>query len=124
MGMKEFGELVRITRERKNIRAYDLAYAIKQNPSWVSRLESGMITHPPSPSVMSGLAEFLGISEMEMFAAMGYRPSQNESTDSDPTGASIARAVEGWTPRQKKLLWQYIEAVSTALDESDAGDES
>ena len=70
--MTEFGELVKETRERKNIRAYDLAYSIGLNPSWISRLEAGSLTHPPAPDVMRLLSESLGLSTASMFEAMGY----------------------------------------------------
>jgi len=123
MGMKEFGDLIRSARERKNIRAYDLAYALGQNPSWISRLEAGAITHPPAPHVMSGLSDSLGIPETELFAAMGYQVTSDETPVSDPLSASIARAVQGWTPAQKRLLWQYIEAVDTAFHQQSTDDE-
>lgn len=121
--MREFGEFIRSTRERKNIRAYDLAYALGQNPSWMSRLESGGMTHPPSPTVMDALSKSLEVPMPELFAAMGYPMDESETPVSDPLGASIARAVQGWTPTQKKLLWQYIEAVDTAFHEQSTDDE-
>jgi len=124
MGMNEFSNLIKEARTRKRMRGYDLAYAIGQTPSWLSKLEGGDLSHPPAPHVLNGLSNALDIPETEMLKALGYLPESDETPVSDPLSASIARAVEGWTPRQKKLLWQYIEAVSTALDETDAGDES
>lgn len=93
--MQDFGDLIRRSREQKNVRGYDLAYALGQNPSWLSRLESGALTHPPSPSVMDGLRDQLGIPIAEMFAAMGYAVDEPGRTVTlDPVRSGLIRRVE------------------------------
>lgn len=119
MGMKELGELLRAARERRGVRAYDLSYLIGQNPSWLSRIEAGSLTHPPAPDVMQALSEALNVPQSTMLEALGYHVLEEESPTYDETAATIARAVRDWTPRQKKLLMDYIEVVSEALDAYD-----
>jgi transcriptional regulator with XRE-family HTH domain len=123
MGMREFGELVRSTRERNNVRGYDLAFALGQTPSWVSRLESGGMTHPPSPAVLDVLAERLGLTVREMLAEMGYERLNEEwrtggRPEPTPLHPRLARVAErlGDVPITDKNL-TALERVVEALIE-------
>lgn len=92
MGMRELGDLIRVARERLGVRAYDLSYAIGQNPSWLSRIEDGKLTHPPAPGVLSALSDQLGIRQADMLEAIGYELNRKpDPIPDDPREVIIER---------------------------------
>jgi transcriptional regulator with XRE-family HTH domain len=70
--METLGPLVRMTRERKGIRAADLAYHIGKDPSYLSRLERDLLKDLPTPDVLVALARELDIPETRLLRALGF----------------------------------------------------
>jgi transcriptional regulator with XRE-family HTH domain len=70
--MDTFGSLVRATRERKGIRAADLAYQIGKDPSYLSKLERDILKDIPPPDVLAGLERELGLPQIALLRALGY----------------------------------------------------
>lgn len=109
--MSEFGELIRNARERMNLRAFDVAFSLGQSPSWVSKLESGQLVHPPDPSVLLALSDILGVPEIDMFRAMGYRAFGEDSPPYDADTDALIRSIQEMTPSQRAKLKQVIKIL-------------
>lgn len=74
--MDTIGPLVRQARERKGIRAADLAYQIGKDPSYLSKLERDLLKEIPEPSVILALSRALDIPERQLLRALGYLSSE------------------------------------------------
>lgn len=120
MGATELGKLIRAARLRKGWQQDDLGQRLGVDRSYVSAIEGGKRNWPQT--YIKRLSEVLGLDEIEMARAAGLISPDggiSEAPVYDATSVAIARAVAGWTPRQKSLLWSYIEAVAAALDATD-----
>ena len=99
--MNELGELIRIARERSKFATQrDFADAIQKDPSWVSRLERGLIKETPTPQDMNHLAQALLISQSDMLKAAGYDLGDQGS---DPR----SDAVRHLSPIIDRYVWQH-----------------
>ena len=76
IGTKEFGDLLRTARERRGMSRNDLVEATGLSYPYISQLETAY--RKPSPAAIQKLADALGISLDEIFAAM-TRPSPEPS---------------------------------------------
>ena len=110
--MNEFAAIIREQRERKRIRAYDFAYQLGQVPSWVTKLESGSMSHPPAPSVLRGIAGVLDLPETELLRALGYL-SEDEPTD-DPVDLDRLGLVSRL--RRVRLTPERVGSLERILD--------
>jgi len=88
-GSKELGELLRRARERRGMSRNDLVEASGLSYPYVSQLETAY--RMPSPAAIRKLADALGISLDDIFAAMS-KPS--------PEPLSVRKRVDdsGWIP--------------------------
>lgn len=75
--MGTLGPLVRKTREHKGIRAADLAFQIGKDPSYVSKLERDILKEIPDPGTLRLLSDALGIAELRLLEAIGYRVTED-----------------------------------------------
>lgn len=112
--MTEFAALVKQERERQGIRAYDLAFKLEQTPSWVSRLESGDMANPPTPTLMAKLSEELGLSERRMLRSLGYLSTETETPEDtidmfDPLDQQLVRLMPLLGDRDKEALLSYAQ---------------
>jgi transcriptional regulator with XRE-family HTH domain len=117
------GELIRSARARNKWLGRELAAKLEIDPGTLSRLENDNYKDTPSPELIARISSVLSIPQTTLLESLGYQVTADETPVSDPLSASIARAVQGWTPAQKRLLWQYIEAVDTAFHEHSTDDE-
>lgn len=93
-----FGELVRRARERKGLKAFELADLMHTHGSAISRLENGTFKETPAPDVMRQLSEILGLSDHDMLAALGYAleaPAEAPATPDEELRNRLHRAVDG-----------------------------
>ena len=95
IGIKEFGDLLRTARERKGMSRNDLVEATGLSYPYISQLETAY--RKPSPAAIQKLADALGISLDEIFAAM-TKPSPKHSVrkrSTTPAGCrrGVARAA-------------------------------
>ena len=90
-GSKELGELLRRARERRGMSRNDLVEASGLSYPYVSQLETAY--RMPSPAAIRKLADALGISLDDIFAAMS-KPS--------PDPLSVRKRVDdsGWIPNE------------------------
>ena len=90
-GSKELGELLRRARERRGMSRNDLVEASGLSYPYVSQLETAY--RMPSPAAIRKLADALGISLDDIFAAMS-KPS--------PEPLSVRKRVDdaGWIPNE------------------------
>ena len=66
------GAYIRAAREQANISQGQLATAIKVNPSYIARIESGERAKPAA-DVLQRIADALGIDSGELLAFLGVR---------------------------------------------------
>ena len=121
--MATLGALVREARERKRLSTTALSHAVGISQSTLSRIENDRIVEAPEPQLLRRLSDVLELPQPVLLESLWYQVTSDETPVSDPLSASIARAVQGWTPAQKRLLWQYIEAVDVAFHEHATDDE-
>ena len=109
-GMDRLGALVRSTRERKGMRAADLAYRIGKDPSYVSKLERDLMKEIPDPATIHALAEVLGIAEPRLLEAIGYVVAEPtpEPLPADSVRAEVMALVPGMTERRARALLALI----------------
>jgi transcriptional regulator with XRE-family HTH domain len=113
MRLKELRKEARLTQ-------IELAETSGVPQGTISRIESGSYKEIPPPEIINPLARSLSVDAGRLLEAAGFEmASGTESQPVDPQSETIARAVRNWTPAQKKLLWNYIEAVSAALDQNE-----
>lgn len=75
--MEEFGELIRVARERRGYRSQAaLARRLDRDQSFVSRLERGAVKELPTPEVLEQVGDVLGLTMEEMLTAAGYLNQQ------------------------------------------------
>lgn len=82
--METLGPLIRSTRERRGIRATDLAHAIGKDPSYLSKLERDLLKEIPPPDVIVALSKELSLPELRLVKALGFLAT--EQGDSNATG--------------------------------------
>ena len=89
IGTKEFGDLLRTARERKGMSRNDLVEATGLSYPYISQLETAY--RKPSPAAIQKLADALGISLDDIFAAM---------TQPSPQPLSVRKRTDdaGWIP--------------------------
>lgn len=116
--MKTLGSVIREAREQRGLSVLDLALSVGVSQSTISRLENNEYARAPKPELLGAVARKLKLSEFELVKLAGYRIGE-ESPAYDPLSEQIARATASWSPRQKALLWQYVQDISAALDSRD-----
>lgn len=102
-GSREFGDLLRVARERRGISRRELAEATNLSYPYISQLETGY--RQPSPGAIRNLADVLELSLDEIFAAIGPRadepaPREQPNTEAGwiPNKAYGAQAAQGVQP--------------------------
>jgi len=123
LDMSTLGALVREARERKRLSTTTLSHAVGISQSTLSRIENDRIVEAPEPQLLRRLSDVLELPQPLLLESLGYQVTSDEAPLSDPLSALISRAVNDWTPAQKKLLWQFIEAVDAVIDDSDPHDD-
>lgn len=117
--MAQFGQALRRERNRLHVSQDALATRAGMDRGHLSKIENGTI-RLPSPAVVARLAAALDTTPDALYARAGIRPPDQFDDDPDDALAGrIAAVVDRWSPQQRALLWQYIEAVSAALDAGD-----
>ena len=71
--MATLGEMIRRAREERGLTLLQLALKLNVAQSTVSRLEADDYAGPPKPELLAALSDELGLSEVEMLVAVGYR---------------------------------------------------
>lgn len=112
------GETIRRARDEKGLTTLDLALRLGVGTSTVARLEGDDYSSLPKPELLEAISETLDIPISELIAAFGYHIGE-ESPPYDADTSRVARHVSDWTPKKKRLLWQFILAVESALDADD-----
>lgn len=121
MAFDGLGDYVRYARLQRGWTQADLGERIGVDRAYISQIETGARKWPRE--LIPALSRVLGITQIDMARAAGLiddGPSVAEARPTyDETAERLSRIVADWTPRQKRLLWSYIEAVDTALDDDD-----
>lgn len=113
-----FGTLIRRGREQRKWLGRELAAKLAIDPGTLSRLENGNYKETPAPDLIRRISTVLEIPERRLLEALGFGILE-DGPSYDPDLFVMMDAVQKWTPRQRDLLWRYIEGVSAALDELD-----
>lgn len=117
--MSPFGHALRRARTDIGMSQDALARAAEMDRGHLSKIENGRIGLP-SPAVVERLARAMGTSASALYARAGIRsPVDGDDAIDDDLTARVQAVVSRWTPRQRQLLWDYIEGVEAALDERD-----
>lgn len=118
IGRMSIGMRLKELRKEARLTQVELAETSGVPQGTISRIESGSYKEIPPPDIVNPIAKALSVDAGRLLEAAGFDMAP-VFPESDPASETIARAVRNWTPAQKKLLWNYIEAVSAALDESE-----
>lgn len=71
MAATQLGALIRMRRDHLGLTAQEVGDAVGLSRSGIEAIENGR-TRNPSPDVMRGLSDLLGISRVELLVAAGY----------------------------------------------------
>lgn len=77
--MKEMGKLVKDGRKAHGYRTIKaFADEIGKDPSWVSKLERGLLKEMPPPEEINRLSELVGVPVFDLLRGAGYRLMEDE----------------------------------------------
>jgi transcriptional regulator with XRE-family HTH domain len=94
MSPNTLGEIIRSSREKRNIGLRQLARKIGISPTFLSRIEHGNLPSPPSEVVLKSIAEALALDfDRLMFQAGRIPDDVAEFILNDPTMVYFLRAV-------------------------------
>ena len=117
-----FGAMIRKTREQRGWLARELAAKLEIDSGTLSRLENGNYKDTPAPDLIRRISATLEIPERRLLEALGYSIVEDgPSYDFDLF--PIMDEVQKWTPKQRELLWRYIESMRALMDELDPSDD-
>lgn len=122
--MQTLGPLIRTTRERRGIRAVDLAYRVGKDPSWLSKIERDLLKEVPEPEQMAALSAELGIPVVALLRARGYDiPAEELSTVPDHRLHEIVTTWSRMTPDLQKALSDTFRALIAIPGQLDRDEE-
>ncbi|MDF2757927.1 MAG: Helix-turn-helix domain [Thermomicrobiales bacterium] len=101
-GMKELGALIRERRERRGLRALDLAAEIERPPNFVSRIETGAMKEMPNPRDMAAIGRALDLPQRDMLQALGYLADETEAA---PNRDDVTEAQRRLRPLLEQITW-------------------
>lgn len=116
--MNALADLLKSTRLQRRLTQTALARRAGVPQSTISRLESGAYKDVPGPEIVNPIAAALGLPERLLLEAIGYDLAE-DGMEIDAELLPALALIRSWNPRQRRLLWEYIEAVTAALDERD-----
>lgn len=112
------GDIIKRERDRRGWLARELAAKLEIDPGTLSRLENGNYKDTPSPDLLRRISATLEVPERVLLEALGYEIVEDgPSYDFDLF--PIIDEVQKWTPKQRELLWRYIESMRAVMDELD-----
>lgn len=122
--MKAFGDLIRRARERRGMRADELAPLLGMGGSTLSNIENGHRKSIPEPELVDRLHEALGIPKERMLQTLGYLDPQQPTVDGVTLPAGDPRIefitlLEGASDAEVEGVLRVLRPVLDMVQRSD-----
>ena len=107
-----FGQMIERGMKAAGLRAYELAFKLGKQPSYVSRIVNDEYKGTPPPNELAILQEELGMSQLAMLAALGYDVSEGDGfkMPADHRLMELASEWDKLTHPEKELIFELLEA--------------
>lgn len=111
MNNDSLGRIVRDARTGHDLSLVQVADRAGCSPGYVHKLEMDRV-RTPSPRVLAGLAEALGVAYAELMSAAGYDP-----TDTAPAPSTVPGAVKRYSNAHIVELLEQLQAEVRQIHE-------